>query len=187
MQRIKFKLKENAEPSLLMYHGSPYDGIESFDHARSPIFFTYDPQVAIQYATPNQVIGANNIPKSADISNSLPTLYKVKIKVQNIFDMRTTQHLKLYSQLRELFLSNAPQDDENHWNYPRVSAQGFLMSNTRLPSYAAVYPIHKILKDNGYPFDAIWCDEGNQGISLAIFEPEGKTEIIASKTILQRG
>lgn len=160
-----------------MYHGSPYSGIKDFGNVKPPVFFTQNLNVAKEYAK-GQVVMTGHKPNSDVVSS--PTIYVVDVDASNSFDMRNEEHKNLYEKLRLLIVNANPNDQEIKDDYPSIKSNKFIMSNSRLPSYAYIRPIMSLIKDN---FDSVWVDEGTQGVSLGFFKPQGKIKIISTEEL----
>ena len=148
----------------IWYHGSPYSNV-TFGTKRTT-FFTKSFAVAIEYAQSKIAFAS----KYSGIK--CPTVYVVVANV-TIFDMRI--HSKEYESYRTL--------NNGHIDYygskeqiPKLNCEGFLMSQTGLPSYGRVYIFETLLLDK---YDAMYIDEGShQGISMAVFDPRNKIKIV---------
>lgn len=196
-----------------MYHGSPYGGLqENFDKVKPPVFFTFQINVAKQYATLFLIGGKEHPMGSAQrlppgVTSRDPTIYKVEVKPGRIIDMREVEHQDLYMKARRQLIESDP---DLRASYPPVTDKegfltaGFLMSSTGLPSFGWSSAIMGLLRDPGHRrlpgqswqlpvgvqpmFNSIWIDEGPQGISLALYDVQGRTQIISTEpgSVLRR-
>jgi hypothetical protein len=159
---------------MVMYHGSPYGGLSSFEGTRPPIYLTPHYHIARQYAIDQGLPAAQRDP--GGLSRKVPTVYKVRISPRHIIDFRDADVQARYAALRsrcdQSLLGRCPPLDE----------EGFICSHTGLPMYSYARPLVKLWHEGGIEADAIWLDEGTQGISLALFEPS-RAQILATEEV----
>ena len=165
---VKLKiLKRSASEvgtTLTLFHGSPYSNV---DVSEAPLlYYTANSKIARDYAL-GTVAFTGKPPKGVHTKHG-PTVYKVTASGLHIFDLRRTDHQKLYQHLREDF-NKRLTEDENDSRLPRLDSEGFIMHRTGLPSYGRIRELIPLLKKRH--FDAIGLDEGSQGTSIAIFNP----------------
>ena len=165
---VKLKiLKRSASEvgtTLTLFHGSPYSNV---DVSEAPLlYYTANSKIARDYAL-GTVAFTGKPPKGVHTEHG-PTVYKVTASGLHIFDLRRTDHQKLYQHLREDF-NKRLTEDENDSRLPRLDSEGFIMHRTGLPSYGRIRELIPLLKK--LHFDAIGLDEGSQGTSIAIFNP----------------
>jgi hypothetical protein len=154
-----------------LYHGSPRR--TEFD-AFKTTFFTQDLSVARQYAK-GQTFKVGG-PTKVDT----PRVYSVKVTVTKAFDMRGLPHKDLYESLREKYKEHPLFEDDP---LPKLSSQGFISSHSGLPTYSHVQQFKTLFQLEKLPYDSMWVDEGSQGISLAVFDPRGKVEVLGTTYI----
>lgn len=152
---------------LTLYHGSPYGGLKSFEHVKPPIYFTPDENIARQYAV-GTILAAQKNPGGIIIK--VPTVYKVNISINNPIDFRIKDDVNFYINARQAYIDTNKEDEDRFFTYPKINATGFIDSSSKLPMYSNSKAIIKLFGIYGRKSDAIWVDEGTQGISLAIFD-----------------
>lgn len=178
-----YKMASRSE--LIMWHGSPFRGIDdNFNNWNSPrqpaAFFTSNRAVAEHFSKlelSSPLLQMANDPLGE--SKKLPTIYLVKIFPGKFFDMRTSEDLKLYQEIRlgaKEKSKGTDLEEDFSWSFPKINSEGFISTTTGLPPY----PMARVLKDYliSLGYDGIWVDEGGSGISLGIFNPQGKVQIL---------
>lgn len=149
------KLYISLSETFHMYHGSPFAELDFSTLNRGMVFLTRDRKIAESYARGRVAFtGKGDGPKK-------PTIYTVFAQPTKIFDLRKEPHREIYKQIR----LNNPDEE-----LPGINSEGFVMRHTGLPSFGHVGGLKTALPKAG--FDAMWVDEGSQGLSLAVFNPK---------------
>jgi hypothetical protein len=141
--------------STLMYHGSPCAGLNLKSLTKGVLFLTHSKQIAKDYA-----LGKVHFTGKC-IGERSPTVYHIRCSPHKLFDLRKPDSQEVYDRIRQ------EHPDEE---LPKLSSEGLIMRHTGLPSYGNIGGLKLPLRQLGY--DGMWVDEGSQGISLAIFNPE---------------
>jgi len=166
-----------ATSSEVLYHGSPFGGLASFRESKfSPIFLTPSKKTAFEYALNKMLDSGITSQKNPEIENPGPTIYTVRVTSKNVIDFREESTREKYMELRKkLKVGEYPEitsDEEWLSLYPPLHGEGFVSASTGLPSFSRGGLIVRLFKTAGIPVDAIWLDEGSQGISLAVFNSD---------------
>ena len=171
---MKIKISLSAD---LWYHGSPFNNVD-FNIDRTT-FFTRSLKVATAYAKGNVMATGKQL---NDKLVKDPTVYQCTLKLSHIFDMR--KQWAEYEALRKaakttLFkYREAFFDGEDKDPMPKLESEGFIM-NSGLPSFGRANQFKVLLnsKLNKVRYEAMYIDEGSQGLSIAIFDPRHKVTV----------
>lgn len=172
-----------------LFHGSPFSGVDdkfgSYDAgSRGVLFFTPDHHTAREYALMDpkytRVLAAAR-PVRDDVKRE-PTIYTADVHPSRIFDTHVSSMLDEYEEIRQEVRQQYPNDPEewfpkalNKHGTGALSPRGYLnWGSVHLKTY---------LMNRGY--DAMWIDEGSQGVSLAMFDWAGKVSVIKRERVVK--
>jgi hypothetical protein len=159
-------------PNSSFFHGSPHSGIaDDFSNFSGRVgFFTRDRKVAEHYAkTPT--MGAQR-----GKHDGKSTVYSVRVDAGNTLDLRRPEHRDVYEKIRKSH--NASTDDPDDY-LPKSGSEGFLQKSG-LPGFGHVRAILPHAAKHG--FDSMLVDEGTQGESLAVHEPQKRVRVTHKET-----
>lgn len=106
----------------------------------------------------------------------MSTVYSVRVNPGRTLDMRRPEHRELYDKIRRDHNSSVADPDDH---LPKSSSEGFLQ-RSGLPGFGHVRTILPHAAKHG--FDSMLVDEGTQGESLAVHEPQKRVRVIRKET-----
>lgn len=156
------------DPEDVYYHGSPRAGIaDDFSNFDSDVaFLSKDLPVAQHYANVPTMGAQRGVTEGGT-----PTVYEVGVKPGNVFDMRKPEHRAIYEQIRAEHNKKATDPDDM---LPPLNSEGFVMKSG-LPGFGHTRAILPELEKHG--FRSMLTDEGSQGVSLAVYKPQGVARV----------
>lgn len=149
------------------YHGSPSDSLVL---DKRMLFITQDKSVAVAYAQ-------GKVAFTGRVTPTQPTVYTLKLTRKKFLDLRKPDHCLIYTEQQRAY--NATQVDADN-RIPSLKSQGFIMSGTGLPGYGYARAFRVVF---GSLFDGMYFDEGSQGISLGLFNPQRSAQILSKEFV----
>lgn len=156
----------------LMYHGSPWSNV-SFRSNRTMMYFTDDVKVATDYALGRKAFtGKNNFGGTL-----APTVYKVQVGTDKVFDMRNSAHRTAYEERRLTYNAGISDPDGVA---PRINSEGFVSRATGCLTFGYAGLIYDMFTNQ---FDGVWLDESSYEISLCLFKTAGHVRLITEMSV----
>lgn len=109
-----------------------------------------------------------------------PTVVTCSVSSLKVFDFRIAKCVDLYEVIRKAW--NVEHSKDPDALLPKITSPGFISSHSGFPGYGYIKAMASGIRKLGY--DAVYVDEGSQGISMFVWNTI-KVKVLGTIKVLQ--